>query len=58
MGGFGSLDKFEAALRSVRRAINVRLRFDMSVEYLDLDQVSEDHPCETSAHCVKESMND
>lgn len=51
MGGFSSLDKFEAALRSVRRAINVHLRFDMSVEYLYLDQGSEGHPCKTSAQC-------
>lgn len=58
MGGFGSLDKFKAALRSVRRAINVRLCFDMSVEYLDLDPELEDHPGKTSAHCVKGAIID
>lgn len=52
MGGFGGLNKFETALRTVRRTINVRLRFDMRVKYLDLDQALEDHPCVTSAHCV------
>lgn len=38
MSSFGSLDEFNAAMGSVRRAISVRLRFDMSVENLNLDQ--------------------
>ena len=38
MGGFGSFDKFKTAVGPIRRTINVHLRFDMSVEYLNLDQ--------------------
>lgn len=58
MGGFGSLNKFKTALRSVRRAINVRLRDDMSVEYLNLDQALENNACQASAHCVNGTMID
>ena len=58
MGRLGGLNKFETALRTVRRAINVRLRFDKSIKYLDLIHALEDPPCVSSAHCVQATIID